>query len=1488
MNQGTILGSQIGKWIILAVVVAAFAALLTASVVRAQELDGSIEYAEDRTDPVATFMATDPEGDTVTWSLEGDDEQDFDISEDGVLTFDVGGDNDNPDASVSPDFESPGDTGVNNIYEVTVTASSDDGEGSTNTDMEEVTVEVTDVAEDGEVTWTVAVDTHTAGDTLLTQFIVGADLEATVTDGDGIASDTERYQWYRSSSKSSQGTPIDNPSADPEDYTVVPDDVGSYIRVVAYYYEERDPIQKSEYLVSDHRVLGTAPAGNEAPEFDPTTVAREVNEGDSGMAVGGRVTATGGHGVLVYTLTGTDADEFEIDRKTGQIKTMVDLDYEATGGGDNQCTTANECVVTVMATDAAGRDSAVATVNIEINSVDEKPYFDAADTPGIQDPEAEVDRAEGADTVDATGAVYTAYDPDMGSVNYALMGTDGNLFTLNNEQMLRFKTAPDHENPMDRNRDNVYEVTVRATDGTMHADLMVEVTVTDVNEDPMIEELDGSIEYAEDRTDPVATFMATDPEGDTVTWSLEGDDEQDFDISEDGVLTFDVGGDNDNPDASVSPDFESPGDTGVNNIYEVTVTASSDDGEGSTNTDMEEVTVEVTDVAEDGEVTWTVAVDTHTAGDTLLTQFIVGADLEATVTDGDGIASGTERYQWYRSSSKSSQGTPIDNPSTDPEDYTVVPDDVGSYIRVVVWYAETATPTKQKSEYLVSDHQVLGTAPAGNEAPEFDPTTVAREVNEGDSGMAVGGRVTATGGHGVLVYTLTGTDADEFEIDRKTGQIKTMVDLDYEATGGGDNQCTTANECVVTVMATDAAGRDSAVATVNIEINSVDEKPYFDAADTPGIQDPEAEVDRAEGADTVDATGAVYTAYDPDMGSVNYALMGTDGNLFTLNNEQMLRFKTAPDHENPMDRNGDNVYEVTVRATDGTMHADLMVEVTVTDVNEDPMIVRDGLAVSGPSSENFYEDDPDPVAMFTARGPMKEMASWTLEGDDSRYFSVDPARGAMTELMFQSAPDYEMPRGMAMSDTNTNTYKVTLKANDGTHMDTHDVTVTVTNVDELGTLSGDSSHRYEEGGDGAVGTYAASGGSMSDVANWSLMGDDMGDLSISSSGVLTFDAMPNYEMPMDEGMDNIYEVTVMAEAGGEMDEIMVTVAVTNVDELGTLSGDSSHSYEEGGDGAVGTYAVSGGSMSDVANWSLMGDDMGDLSISSSGVLTFDAMPNYEMPMDEGMDNIYEVTVKAEAGGEMDEIMVTVAVGNMEEPGTVTLMPMDPRVDTEIRADLTDEDGVTPGTVTWQWSRSMTMGGAFTDIDEATMMTYTPMATDGGYYLRATATYTDGYGDDTAMATTTSAVGANRAPIFAAATATREVAEDTAAGMNIGAPVTATDPDGDTLTYSLSGTDEASFDIGESTGQLMTKAALDYETKMSYMVTVTATDPDGLTDTIDVTINVTEVDEGPVQRYDGNDDGEIDIGELFVAIDAYFDGEISITELFEVIDAYFAG
>ena len=79
---------------------------------------------------------------------------------------------------------------------------------------------------------------------------------------------------------------------------------------------------------------------------------------------------------------------------------------------------------------------------------------------------------------------------------------------------------------------------------------------------------------------------------------------------------------------------------------------------------------------------------------------------------------------------------------------------------------------------------------------------------------------------------------------------------------------------------------------------------------------------------------------------------------------------------------------------------------------------------------------------------------------------------------------------------------------------------------------------------------------------------------------------------------------------------------------------------------------------------------------------------------------------------------------------------------------------------------------------------------------------------------------NEPPVFTEGdSATRTVAENTAAGTNIGNPIAATDTEKDRLTYSLSGTDAALFRIVSKSGQLRTKVALDFETKSSYTVTV---------------------------------------------------------------------
>ena len=293
-----------------------------------------------------------------------------------------------------------------------------------------------------------------------------------------------------------------------------------------------------------------------------------------------------------------------------------------------------------------------------------------------------------------------------------------------------------------------------------------------------------------------------------------------------------------------------------------------------------------------------------------------------------------------------------------------------------------------------------------------------------------------------------------------------------------------------------------------------------------------------------------------------------------------------------------------------------------------------------------------------------------------------------------------------------------------------------------------------------------------------------------------------------------------------------------------------------------TYSVSGTDAAEFNQVFVINNGSGEITVKSG------ASPNYESKRS------YSITVNVtdgkDASGNMedpavtdDSVTVTVRVNNIDEPGTVTLSQATPGVGSALRPTLDDPDG-------WvvlfkvQWSRADTADGAFTVlnfryISSLRKASYTPGTADEGKFLKVTLFYIDrqcrvvnSYNNqcrrmaaktaDNAVAT----AGTNNAPVFSSSNVSRSIAENTAAGQNVGAVVTATDADaGDTLGYTLGGTDAASFDFVESSGQIRTKSGVtyDFEAKSSYTVTVTASDGTA-TAVATVTIGVTDVDEPP--------------------------------------------
>ena len=118
-----------------------------------------------------------------------------------------------------------------------------------------------------------------------------------------------------------------------------------------------------------------------------------------------------------------------------------------------------------------------------------------------------------------------------------------------------------------------------------------------------------------------------------------------------------------------------------------------------------------------------------------------------------------------------------------------------------------------------------------------------------------------------------------------------------------------------------------------------------------------------------------------------------------------------------------------------------------------------------------------------------------------------------------------------------------------------------------------------------------------------------------------------------------------------------------------------------------------------------------------------------------------------SGGTTD---VAVTVTNVDEMGSVSLTDLQPQTGESLTATVSDQDSDSLDQVTWQWSKSMSEDGEWSDISGATSPTYTPDADDVDYFLRATAEYSDGLGTGRDSASGVTAFAVETRPVSNAA------------------------------------------------------------------------------------------------------------------------------------------
>ena len=275
---------------------------------------------------------------------------------------------------------------------------------------------------------------------------------------------------------------------------------------------------------------------------------------------------------IYWSLSGADEDDFTISQ-TGELNFASSPDFEVpTDDGAN-----NTYNVNVLAAD--GTSTTTYPVVVTVTDVNEAPEFPSSET-------GQRSVVENTDAGQNVGLPVKADDPEEDSLTYILSGTDATSFDINplTGQILT-------KDALDADTKSTYYVTVEVHDGkaedgspstTTDATMPVTITVTGVNEPPVVTGT-TTTEYPENGSGAVETYQYDDPENDPIRLSLSGADEDDFTITQTGLLEF-----------VSSPDFETPTDAGENNVYNVNVLAA--DG---TSTTTHAVTVTVTNVNED-------------------------------------------------------------------------------------------------------------------------------------------------------------------------------------------------------------------------------------------------------------------------------------------------------------------------------------------------------------------------------------------------------------------------------------------------------------------------------------------------------------------------------------------------------------------------------------------------------------------------------------------------------------------------------------------------------------------------------------------------------------------------------------------------------------------------------------------------------------------------------------------------------------------------
>ncbi|WP_169727527.1 Ig-like domain-containing protein [Granulosicoccus antarcticus] len=575
--------------------------------------------------------------------------------------------------------------------------------------------------------------------------------------------------------------------------------------------------------------------------------------------------------------------------------------------------------------------------------------------------------------VDVT--TLNATDADGDTITFSLNGgADETLFAIDsNSGALRFSSAPDFNSPTDSNADNDYLVTVRASDGSLNNDVDVVVTIQP------------------DTTAP--TFQNSTPALNTITTSAVS---VDYEIDEAGSVYMLVGTQNaTTPSVSDVINGNTTGDS-------TWIAADNDTVDGSLQTHLigeslaqedGSFVLKIFSVAQDLEGNESPAVDVQT--------------FQYTDTDADGIPDATDPDDDNDGVPDADDSTPLAY-GADDTDNDGVPDyfDLGGAGFIAGTYVDANGVALDIDDDGINDY--IEAFRGSADAP-FITSDASVSVDENQTAAIT---VVATDEDGdTLAYSLTGADADLFNINSSTGAVSFKVAPDFESASdaGGDN----VHDIIVTAT-DDSTGNLSDSQAIAITVLNVDEAPVATPQSLSTFEDIPLSI-TLSGNDAEDDTLTYSVVNTPENG----VLSGTAPNL---------TYTPGTDYS------GNDAF--TFLANDGTNDsAEATVTLIVTTVNDAPVAANDVASVDEDSSVSIDILSNDVDAENSLNNASVLIIIAPLNGD----ITISPSTGT---VLYTPADDY--------SGSDNFSYQVSDGAGESSNTATATITVAPVNDAPMG------------------------------------------------------------------------------------------------------------------------------------------------------------------------------------------------------------------------------------------------------------------------------------------------------------------------------------------------------------------------------------------------------------------------------------------------------